>query len=292
MSSAIVKVSNWNQDRVDLVKRTVCPKGISNDEFALFIEQCKRSGLDPLLKEAFCVPRKKNIGSRDNPNWITAHEFQPSEAGMLVRAEDFPDFRGVSASAVYADDVIQIDAGVGAVSHVFSPTKKRGVLVGAWSLLLRDGKTPIVVWLDLVAYSQNTSTWSKMPATMIEKCARVAALRKAYPSAFDGLYTREEMEGREGFEASAEPSALPTLSEQAALPAHGKRVAEMKTQIAARATKTESPGLIPHDAEPPPDVKLPTISAPATSAGRTRKIPPIIEVEDGPPPLSDEDFRP
>ena len=51
------------RERVDLVKRTICPKGISDDEFALFIEQCKRSGLDPLLKEAFCVARRANVGN-------------------------------------------------------------------------------------------------------------------------------------------------------------------------------------------------------------------------------------
>ena len=38
------------------------PRGIGEDEFALFIEQCKRSGLDPLLKEAFCVARRAERG--------------------------------------------------------------------------------------------------------------------------------------------------------------------------------------------------------------------------------------
>ncbi len=236
MTSAIVKQDgDWNQERVELVKRTICPKGITNDEFALFIEQCKRSGLDPLLKEAFCVPRKKNIGSKERPEWVTVHEFQPSEGGMLVRAERFPDYLGIAASAVYSNDRIEIDAGVGAVSHVYSPTKARGTLVGAWSRLERAGKTAIVVWLDLAAYAQNTATWGKMPATMIEKCARVGALRKAYPSAFGGLYIREEMEGREGFE---EPAA-PTLTAQAAPAVAGRRTAEVRAQLAARTARVE-----------------------------------------------------
>ena len=51
----------WSRERAELVRRTICPKGISEDEFALFIEQCKRSGLDPLLKEAFCVARRQNV---------------------------------------------------------------------------------------------------------------------------------------------------------------------------------------------------------------------------------------
>ncbi|HLM46417.1 MAG TPA: phage recombination protein Bet, partial [Myxococcaceae bacterium] len=28
----------WSHERVELIKRTICPKGIGEDEFALFIE--------------------------------------------------------------------------------------------------------------------------------------------------------------------------------------------------------------------------------------------------------------
>ncbi|QQR46306.1 phage recombination protein Bet [Myxococcus xanthus] len=185
--------AGWTRERVELVKRTICPRGISEDEFALFIEQCKRSGLDPLLKEAFCVARRQNAGNRERPNWVTKYEFQPSEAGMLARAERFPDFKGIQASAVFAEDDIVVDQGRGEVVHRFNPAKRKGALVGAWSRVVREDKLPVVVWLDFSGYVQQTPLWSKIPTTMIEKCARVAALRKAYPEAFGGLYVREEM---------------------------------------------------------------------------------------------------
>jgi phage recombination protein Bet len=187
----------WSRERVELIRRTICPKGIGEDEFALFIEQCKRSGLDPLLKEAFCVGRRQNAGSRERPNWVTRYEFQPSEAGMLARAERFPDFKGIQASAVYAEDEIIVDQGKGEVVHRFNPAKRKGALVGAWARVVREGKLPVVVWLDFAGYVQQTPLWAKIPTTMIEKCARVAALRKAYPEAFGGLYVREEMPAEE-----------------------------------------------------------------------------------------------
>jgi phage recombination protein Bet len=196
----------WSPERVELIRRTICPRGIGEDEFALFIEQCKRSGLDPLLKEAFCVARRQNAGSRDKPNWVSRHEFQPSEAGMLARAERFPDCKGVQASAVYAEDEIIVDQGRGEVVHRFNPAKRKGSLVGAWARVVREGKLPVVVWLDFAGYVQQTPLWAKIPTTMIEKCARVAALRKAYPEAFGGLYVREEMPAEE-FDAPAEPAA-------------------------------------------------------------------------------------
>jgi phage recombination protein Bet len=212
----------WSRERVDLIKRTICPKGISDDEFALFIEQCKRSGLDPLLKEAFCVGRRQNTGSRERPNWVTRYEFQPSEAGMLARAERFPDFKGIQASAVYAEDEIVVDQGKGEVVHRFNPAKRKGALVGAWARVVRESKLPVVVWLDFSGYVQQTPLWAKIPTTMIEKCARVAALRKGYPEAFGGLYVREEMPAEE-YETAA-----PAVEEPA--PANGSGTYEVLGQ--------------------------------------------------------------
>ncbi|QSQ18257.1 phage recombination protein Bet [Myxococcus landrumensis] len=201
-------LGGWSRERMELIRRTICPRGISEDEFALFIEQCKRSGLDPLLKEAFCVARRQNVGNRERPNWVTKYEFQPSEAGMLARAERFPDFKGIQASAVFAEDDIVVDQGRGEVVHRFNPAKRKGALVGAWSRVVRDGKLPVVVWLDFSGYVQQTPLWAKIPTTMIEKCARVAALRKAYPEAFGGLYVREEMPAEDFESSQAEPAPV------------------------------------------------------------------------------------
>ena len=218
MDALTVQQVEWTRERVELVKNTVCPKGISDSEFALFLEQCKRSGLDPLLKEAFCVPRRMNAGSRDKPNWVTKHEFQPSETGMLARAERFPDYRGVQASAVYSEDDCAIDAGQSEVHHRYSPAKRKGVIIGAWARVERKDKVAIVVWLDFEGYAQATPLWAKIPTTMLEKCARVAVLRKAYPEAFGGLYIREEMPAEEfsGTVVDVQPSpALPAKPERA-----------------------------------------------------------------------------
>lgn len=233
MDALTVTQVEWTRERVELVKTTVCPQGITDGEFALFLEQCKRSGLDPLLKEAFCVPRRMNAGNRERPNWVTKHEFQPSETGMLARAERFPDFRGVQASAVYAGDDCAVDAGQGSVHHRFSPANRKGPIIGAWARVERRDKLPVVVWLDFEGYAQTSPLWAKIPTTMIEKCARVAALRKAYPEAFGGLYIREEMPAEEfggGTVVDVQPS--PALPAETVPPGY-----ESTAQLAARATR-------------------------------------------------------
>jgi len=247
----------WSKERIELIKRTVCPKGITDDELALFIEQCKRSGLDPLLKQAFCVPRRQNIGTRDNPNWIEKREFQPAEAGMLARAEQFPDYRGCTASAVRAKDECSIDAGSGSVRHVYSPGSARGAVLGAWARVVREGKEPVVVWLEMEGYQQSSPMWSRIPSTMIEKCARVAALRKAYPKAFGGLYIAEELEGG----APPEQAIAPATSKVEAI--KGKLTAKLGEPLAAKTSRMviqdESTGP-DRPALPPPSLQ--TIDAP------------------------------
>jgi phage recombination protein Bet len=259
----------WSQDRVDLVKRTICPRGISEDEFLLFMEQCRRSGLDPLIKEAFCVARRQNVGNRERPNWVTKYEFQPSEAGMLARAERFPDYEGIQAAEVYAEDPIGIDYGSGTVEHRVNPAQRKGILVGAWARVQRRGKVAVVVWVDFAGVVQQTPLWGKMPGTMVRKCARVAALRTAYPEAFGGLYVREELP-----EEDDDTDVSPPVRERA-LPT--KSASTEATEVAqAGLTQAQRAEVVEHHGE--------RRATPAASArtSRTTEAPPPVVVAFGP----------
>jgi hypothetical protein len=60
---------------------------------------------------------------------------------------------------------------------------------------------------------QKTPLWSTIPAVMIRKCARVAALRTAYPEAFGGLYIHgERTEDTEDVEGVLERPGAPNFS--------------------------------------------------------------------------------
>lgn len=183
----------WARERIDLIKKAVCPSGISDSEFQLFIEQCKRADLDPLLKEAFCIPRSVKV----NGSWVTRHEMQASAAGMEGRADQFPDYRGMKSSCVYEGDEISIDTGSEVVTHKTNPLK-RGKLIGAWAQVFREGRSVPYAWCDLEAYKQDTPLWRSKPGTMLVKCARVAALRLGYPRTFGSTYIGEEMPPPEG----------------------------------------------------------------------------------------------
>ena len=245
-TTTMVHVQEWTRERVELVKRTVCPTGITDDELALFVEQCKRTGLDPLTRQAFCVPRKSKV----NGAWVETHTFQPAESGMLARAEEFPDYRGTTSGAVHENDKITIDPGAGTVSHAFSPVK-RGALLGAWARVEREGRTAVVRWLALADYAQSyegkpTGQWATRPATMIQKCAKVAALRDAFPRVFGGVYIAEEMPD--------EPRALPA-PQSATVPPAPREVQQPQRQAtpppAAPVTVVAEGEAIPGDDVPP-----------------------------------------
>jgi phage recombination protein Bet len=202
----------WSRDDVELIKQTVCPKGIPDAEFKLFIAKCQASGMNPLLGEAFCVDRNQNIGTKENPKWIKVYVFTPGEQGMEARADDFPDYRGIRAAAVYEKDKILIDASTGVVSHQYNPVGDRGRLLGAWAIAYREGRqTPVEYVAFSEYYDDRNPQWKSRPATMIVKCARAAALRRAYPNKFTGIYVREELRD----EAAADGELTPAQDQQA-----------------------------------------------------------------------------
>lgn len=153
---------------------------------------------------------------------------------MLARAEMFPDFRGCQAAPVFQADVeagrFKLNRAQGTVEHEEVFAKNRGELLGAWGRVERVGRTATVVWvpLHLVMSTYRDGNpmgfWAKPGGKehMVTKCARVAALRTAYPSRFGGLYIAEETppddepEDRRPAHVKAEASAVSTVAAAAA----------------------------------------------------------------------------
>lgn len=221
----------WTPADVETIKHTVCPKGIPDNEFKLFILKCQASGMNPLLGEAFCVERNIKVGgTRDQPIWGKAFVFTPGEQGMEGRADDFPDYRGLRAAVVCAKDKIVIDPSIGEVSHQYNPAEDRGRILGAWAIAYRDGRKTPVEFCKLEEYiDAKNPKWAGSPHTMIVKCARAAALRRAYPNKFDGIFVREELR-----DETAE-SQTPAEAEQANRDTTDRLTDRMKVTAQAQA---------------------------------------------------------
>jgi phage recombination protein Bet len=218
----------WTRELLDLAKKSLCPSGITDTEFELFIMQCRTRSLNPFAGEAFCVARRTNTGTKDNPKWVTNHVLQTSVEGMRARAVRHGDLEEFQGAAIFDKDTCIIDMDAGTVQHKYDAAKQRGVFVGAWAKVKRRGMKPVIIHLLPGSRRSDGPVYANNPSEHLMKCAKSAALRDAYPVAFSGVYAREEM---------PEENAEPSKAEQALEAARGNApTTELKALPAVGAT--------------------------------------------------------
>lgn len=252
---------NWNAERVALAKKAVTPPTATDAEFEYFIAWCKRTGLDPFVKQAYLIERRAQDAKG---NWVAKHEPMASEAGLAARADAEPDFRGIESAAVYEGDVFRVvrmpDGSTG-IHHEWSPVdrmKSGNKLLGAWAHAKRAGRTVKITWLPLASRIQTTRDgkitkfWATMPEGQIEKCARAEQYRLAYPNIFGSAYIPEEMPDDEPYVDGAvlpkdPPPAASTKSATDALAAKLAEKVGPKPTPPAASSAPASPAPTPNE---------------------------------------------
>lgn len=175
-------VATFDRAQLDLIKRTVA-NGTSDDEFALFIEVCKRTGLDPFSHQIYAIMRSS--GKDSHGQWQKRMTIQTGIDGYRALASRTRALAGI--------DDAQYDTEDG--EH---PRWAR-VTVYRWSHGQRCAFTATARWAEYAQYTVKdgqrilTGKWTDMPWLMLGKCAEALALRKAFPVQISGVYTAEEM---------------------------------------------------------------------------------------------------
>lgn len=161
---------------------------ITNQEFKLFTELCKVRKLNPFLREAYLIKYKAG----------TPAQLVVGKDAILKRAVLNPNYDGMENGIIVKKE----DGTVEERQGTFRLEEEQ--LVGGWAKVYRkDWSHPTYssVSFNEVAQKKSegqlNSNWSSKGATMVEKVAKVRALRETFVEDLAGMYEAEEMQQEE-----------------------------------------------------------------------------------------------
>ena len=158
---------------------------ITMQEFKFFTELCRARKLNPFLKEAYCIKFGKQ------PAQIVV-----GKDAVLKRAILHPEYNGMECGVI----VERIETGEIIERQGTFYLRAKENLVGGWARVYRknwEHPTFCSVAFDEVAQKTRdgnlNSNWAGKGATMVEKVAKVRALRETFVEDLGGMYEAEEM---------------------------------------------------------------------------------------------------
>jgi phage recombination protein Bet len=184
--SALVS-STLTADQIALVKRQLmsAKREPTDDELALFIYQCDRTGLDPFSRQIYAIYRwDKRLGDEKMG-------VQVSIDGLRLTADRTAKY-APGLEAWCGDDGIWRDVWLDNKPPRAAKVSVRKLVSG---VVLEFATT--AMWGEYApvdSAGRLGGLWGKLPTVMLAKCAEAKALRKAFPNETSGLYTAEEMD--------------------------------------------------------------------------------------------------
>lgn len=187
-----------DQAQIELLKDTIC-KGADDNEMALFVEVCERTGLNPFARQIFAVKRWDSRLKRE------VMQTQVSIDGARLTAQRSGRYAGQTPIYWCGTDKVWTDVWL-------EDENPAAAKVGVYMTGAPEPLWAVATWKQYVQTTKDgraNSMWAKFGPLMIGKCAEMLALRKAFPMELSGLYSPEEM-GQAEVVAAPAPAPKPS----------------------------------------------------------------------------------
>lgn len=150
-----------------------------DEDLMLFLYTCKRTGLDPLVRQIYAVYRWDSRLGKDKMT------IQSGIDGFRLVAQRTGDYAGQDDAKFTPED-----------ESTKYPIKAEVTVYK----MVKGARVPFVAtarWSEYATFGKEGKPefmWEKMPYLMLAKCAESLALRKAFPNELSGIYSDVEMQ--------------------------------------------------------------------------------------------------
>lgn len=159
MENTLPAIDYSDRETIETLKRTVA-QGATDEEFRMFAELCKATGLNPFKREVWFI----KAGGRA--------QIMTGINGYLAVANRHPQFDGMEVSLEWDGSALR------------SATCK---------VYRKDRKFPSIATAIMSEWAGNTPIWKTKPSVMLAKVAKSIAIREAFSLELAGTYTEDEM---------------------------------------------------------------------------------------------------
>lgn len=142
MSNQLALVGQFDEKQLATIKSTIA-KGTTDEQFALFVQTCQASGLNPFLNHIHCIV----YNTKDHGPTMS---IQIAVEGIQYLARQKEGYKGIDTQLVHENDDFKVgrteDGKIVIKNHEIG--FPRGKVIGGYSIAKREGFDDVVVLME------------------------------------------------------------------------------------------------------------------------------------------------
>jgi hypothetical protein len=160
----VTSIGEWSEEKIGLLKRTLMPKGASDDELQLFLATAQRMGLDPFAQQIRAIRRKE--WNADTNQMESKISIEPGIDGFRLVAHRTGEVEAQLGPYWCGPDGKWVDAWL-------SETPPAAARFGVLRKGYREPRWAVALWREYRQTKRDggvTRMWTDRPAGQLAKC--------------------------------------------------------------------------------------------------------------------------